>query len=223
MNPVQILMMNQQKSKGLGYGLLYNWYAAGHANFAPTDWAIPTYTEFNTLISNTGGTSNAGGGLKSRDTSKWSGDVVYSDTDYGFEAYGAADRDGTSGTFGELLTCTRFGAVAPYTAWPQLYIVSTSTTAFTLNATDGVNKKQGISIRLIYKGAGSAPSTIEDCDGNMYDVVQIGAQYWLKQNWKCTKLNDGTPLTKVTDNTTWANATTGNMYYCAYNNDESYV
>ena len=36
MNPVQILMMNQQKSKVLGYGLLYNWYAISNANFAPT-------------------------------------------------------------------------------------------------------------------------------------------------------------------------------------------
>ena len=57
MNPVQILMMNQQKSVNLGYGLLYNWYAISNANFAPTGWKVPTLTEWNTLFTNIGGVS----------------------------------------------------------------------------------------------------------------------------------------------------------------------
>lgn len=223
MNPVQILMMNQQNIGNLGYGYLYNWYAAGHVDFPPTDWAIPTYREFNTLISNTGGTSEAGGNLKSRDTSKWLSSVAYSDTDYGFEAYGAGERDASDGTFESLLFSTRYGAVSQFTGWPQLYIASSRITVTNLNATDGVDKKHGVSIRLIYRGTGTPSSTIEDYDGNVYDVVQIGTQYWTVQNWKCTHLNNGTALTKVTDNTTWASATTGDLYYCAYNNDEKYV
>jgi hypothetical protein len=84
----------------------------------------------------------------------------------------------------------------------------------------------GYSIRLIKDSttlSDGETSTMTDYDGNVYDTICIGTQEWTAQNWKCTKLNDGQPLTKVIDNTTWENAGVGDLYYCAYNNDESYV
>jgi hypothetical protein len=64
-------------------------------------------------------------------------------------------------------------------------------------------------------------STITDNDGNIYDIVQIGTQYWTVQNWKCTTLDDGTSIPNVTDDTTWAGLTT--LARAAYGNDEGNV
>jgi uncharacterized protein (TIGR02145 family)/uncharacterized repeat protein (TIGR02543 family) len=58
---------------------------------------------------------------------------------------------------------------------------------------------------------------IKDIDGNIYTEVTIGTQTWLVENLKTTKYNNGTAIPLVTDNTTWANLTSGAR--CWYNND----
>lgn len=68
---------------------------------------------------------------------------------------------------------------------------------------------------------GDFPSagTVKDADGNKYNTVKIGNQVWMVENLKTTKYNDGTPIPNVTDNSEWANLTTG--AYCNYDNLES--
>ncbi len=61
---------------------------------------------------------------------------------------------------------------------------------------------------------------ITDMDGNIYHTVKIGSQYWLVENLKTTKYNDGTPIPMVTDSTAWNNLQTPG--YCWYNNDSTY-
>ena len=56
-----------------------------------------------------------------------------------------------------------------------------------------------------------------DADHNLYPVVKIGTQVWLRENLKTTKYNDGTPILYVPDNTEWGGLTTPG--YCWYNND----
>jgi uncharacterized protein (TIGR02145 family) len=56
----------------------------------------------------------------------------------------------------------------------------------------------------------------KDGDNNYYPVVQINTSLWMAENLKTTKYNDGTAILNVTDNITWAAATTG--AYCDYNN-----
>jgi uncharacterized protein (TIGR02145 family) len=59
-------------------------------------------------------------------------------------------------------------------------------------------------------------SNVTDIDGNQYDVVRIGTQFWTVQNLRTTRYNDGTPIALVTDNTEWSRLSTG--AYCFYTN-----
>lgn len=50
--------------------------------------------------------------------------------------------------------------------------------------------------------------SLVDADGNAYTFVRIGGQVWMTENLKTTKYNDGSAITRVTDNTAWKNLTT---------------
>jgi len=56
-----------------------------------------------------------------------------------------------------------------------------------------------------------------DIDGNNYNFAIYGDQVWTVENAKMVTYRDGTPIPQVTDNTEWANLTTGAWSY--YNND----
>jgi uncharacterized protein (TIGR02145 family) len=58
-----------------------------------------------------------------------------------------------------------------------------------------------------------------DFENNYYPVVEIGTQVWMAENLKTTRLNDGTTIPLVNDNTTWYNMTTPG--YCWYSNNEA--
>ena len=70
-----------------------------------------------------------------------------------------------------------------------------------------------------YSASAVAIWLLVDYDGNVYQVVQIGDQVWMKENLRVTHYRDGTPISHVTDNATWANLST--EAYCIYNNNAS--
>lgn len=198
----------------LGYGRLYNWYAASDANFAPSSWKVPTLTEYSTLVVYLGDSTDAGGPAKEAGLTHWKTPNTGATNTSGLTVLGAGQRY-YDGSFANL---TENGMLTTQT---EVDATHNQIEVLLYNNNDFINtgaafKKSGYSVRLLYTGAGT-PTTMTDYDGNTYDVVHIGTQYWTKQNWKCTKLNDGTSIPEVTGNSAWAALTT--KAWCYYNND----
>jgi len=61
--------------------------------------------------------------------------------------------------------------------------------------------------------------TVTDIDGNTYQTVKIGNQWWMAENLKVTHYRNGNTIPNVTDATEWENLNTG--AYCNYDNDAS--
>lgn len=63
----------------------------------------------------------------------------------------------------------------------------------------------------------SRAQTVTDIDGNVYTVLTIGSQEWLKENLKVTHYRNGDPIPNITDNSVWPILSTG--AYCNYGNN----
>ena len=61
------------------------------------------------------------------------------------------------------------------------------------------------------------PNEVRDIDGNVYQTVQIGNQWWMAENLKVTRYRNGDSISHVTNNAEWAALTTG--AYCEYENN----
>lgn len=210
---------NYGDSQG-GYGYLYNWYAASHSSFAPDGWHVPTESDIDALITELGGYTIAGGKLKQVGLTHWESPNTDATDTYGFSALGGGYRY-PSGTFTNLHEL--------FYIWLDESTGNTTTGIWHDSATlyyGGEDYRMGLTLRLI-KDDSTDPGYLEDYEGNVYTTVKIGSQVWTKQNWRSAYLNKtgiykGTPLTKVTSSSTWAAATTGNNYYCSYDNNDAY-
>lgn len=197
-----------------GYGYLYNSYAINNANFTPTNWKIPLESELNILVTYLGDGYTSGGHLKEIGDNHWTNNLD-ADNSSKFTAYGAGARS-EDGSFDDFKIQAVFWGK---TTNGYCFILLENHTPYSFIYPE-TRRVVGYSVRLLYTGTGT-PTSMTDYDGNVYDVIKIGTQYWTVQNWKCTHFNDGTALTKVTDETAWENRTT--EAYCAYNNDETNV
>ena len=61
---------------------------------------------------------------------------------------------------------------------------------------------------------------VVDIDDNIYNSVQFVNQYWMTENLKTTKFNDGTPIPQIIDKIAWRSQ--GSPSYCWYDNQEVY-
>ena len=57
---------------------------------------------------------------------------------------------------------------------------------------------------------------ITDQDGNTYNIITYCDQVWTGQNAQMSTYRDGTPIPEVSDNTEWANLTTGAWRYTTH-------
>ena len=202
------------------YGFLYNGYAALDVNFAPVGWHVPTKTEFETLIASLGGASIAGGKLKETGLLHWA-DPNFASNSSNFKAVGSGARwKDSGGGFGFLNVYGIHWSTTNDIGYPTLYyrMICTHNSESVTISRDQIYL--GCSIRLI-KDNSTNPGTLTDYDGNVYETVLIGSQVWIKQNWKCTKLNNGTLIPLATNAATWDAFTTNGR--CAYNFDLSNV
>ena len=201
-----------------GFGLIYNNYALKKPDFMPDDWAVPESIDFTWLriylgISNT----ILGAALKEIGTTYWQSPNTGAYDQVGFKLRGGGFR-AANGDFDELFQGGYMAYRSDVNSRAQNGDYNSS------GITDnGVDQRVGYTVRGIYTGATTPSSTITDYDNNVYDVIEVGDgdQYWLGQNWKCTKLKDGTPLTKVTGDAAWEALSTEG--YCAYDNDDGRI
>lgn len=63
--------------------------------------------------------------------------------------------------------------------------------------------------------------TVTDIDGNVYQTVKIGDQWWMAENLKVTRYSNGDVIPNVTNDDEWKNLNTG--AYCVYDNDDSKI
>jgi len=183
-------------------------------NIAPVGWHVPSDAEFNTLLSNVGGASVAGGHLKQAGLTMWMTPNEGADNSSGFNSVGSSFRDNT-GVF-DVLTKYNF-------LWSETF---SGTAAWALKlafdlasaSVDLSDKHFGYSLRCV-KDDDIDPGYMTDYDGNIYPTVKIGNQVWMAANLKVTHFNDGTPIPLVTDNAAWAALATAAM--CWFNNTPS--
>lgn len=72
--------------------------------------------------------------------------------------------------------------------------------------------------QLSFKTLPSVSGPVTDIDGNSYPTIMIGNQVWMAKNLAVTKLNDGTPISLVENDSAWGQLTT--PAFCWYNNDK---
>ena len=157
---------------GNKYGLLYNHIATEYletnkSTLFPSGWRIPTLSDCNTLISNSGGVSSAGRGLKStHDWGSYSGD-----NSYGFTAI-------PSGYYGG--TFSSVGSFASFWNMEEYYAGHFGRMEFGIGDAVGLyasSSNYQYSLRLVKDAPGYV--TI---GGRQYKTVTIGNQEWLAEN-----------------------------------------
>ena len=63
--------------------------------------------------------------------------------------------------------------------------------------------------------------TVTDIDGNVYNTIKIGNQWWMAENLRVTNYHDGSAIPNITDGEEWSRLDTG--AFCTYENDPGYV
>jgi uncharacterized protein (TIGR02145 family) len=90
----------------------------------------------------------------------------------------------------------------------NVYFNNRPTVQYPINAIDTITYSVNPSV---------CPATVQDTDGNIYNVVQIGMQCWMKENLNTSHYRDGGIIPNGLNNSTWSNANYG---ACSdYNND----
>lgn len=217
---------NKEVSKLVKYGYLYNWYVTqgtGDNSIIPlamanAGWKLPLL-EMTSIQSYLGGSSVAGGKLKEIGETYWQSNVGATNN-VNFNSRGGGYRQG-DGSFGGFRLNHRIWNTYADSGMPDYGFYLLIQNATTASSYGSCGKKDGNSIRLVRPlqlGEQTIPDgqpvgTYTGNDGLVYPTVRIGSEVWLACNLAETMLRNGTLIPVITDNTQWANLTTGAMCY----------
>ena len=127
------------------YGKLYNWYAVSNPLFAPDGYRVPTETDWNDLITCLGGSSVAGGKMKST-SGLWNPPNTLATNEGLFNAVPGGEID-TDGIFSLVNLNSKWWSSTEFNAGNAMYV-----TLFHDNASASIDynaKQKGFSVRLI--------------------------------------------------------------------------
>ena len=204
-------------------GRLYNWYSVNNASgIAESDLLMPNNTDWE-ILTNYIETLHYGQSdtvaLFMKSVLNWDG--IYN---INFESIPTGIRDDI-GVFSLSTTRTSL--------WTSNYVLPIAAISKKLTTSVGnvvqvlESPINGFSIRMLVNPSAENENyaldgaKYTDQDGNVYDIVQIGTQFWLGQNWACTKYADGSTIPELRDDTPWTADTIGAQ--CVYDNDNSYI
>jgi len=94
---------------------------------------------------------------------------------------------------------------------------SVSLTVANSYGSDSITKNACIAVSV----GGVETGTVADYDGNWYNTVKIGEQFWMAENLKATHFMDGTEIPLVEENVNWFNLDYGDKAYCYYDNSSA--
>ncbi|MFN5323416.1 MAG: fibrobacter succinogenes major paralogous domain-containing protein [Bacteroidota bacterium] len=193
------------------YGCEQDGASPGNGNSNGNTTAIVLTT--NAASSITGTTAVSGGNITSDGGSSIIGRGVCWSTSPNPTLVNSFTSDGAGiGSFNSNLT-----SLSPNTSY---YV-----RAYASNANSTVYGNQ-ISFTTSSSGGGGSgscsggPSTVTDIDGNVYNVVTIGNQCWLKENLETTRYRNGDVIPTNLNNSQWQNTTQGAWAY--YNDSSQY-
>lgn len=215
----------------VNYGYLYNWYAAmgdadgsgsSETSIAVSGWHLPAYTECDTLVAYLGGISVAGGALKETGLTHWNSPNNGATNSSGFKAVGEGFRS-TIGLYSQIgVTSQILNTYSATSTTTSVFAIGGSTNTNAGTYVSGDKRRSGHAVRLLKDSTtlthGQTGIYIGN-DGKIYPTICIGTQEWLATNLAETLYRNGSSITNVTDDATWAALTTGAR--CAYNNDET--
>lgn len=79
----------------------------------------------------------------------------------------------------------------------------------------------GYGAAMLFLTLESPYGTVTDIDGNTYQTIKIGNQWWMAENLKVIHYSNGEAIPNETGNDAWIGLANG--AYCAYNNDNGNV
>lgn len=202
------------------FGYMYNDEVVASGEIAPLGWRVPSPFDVNTLLGELGDNTVANNKLKEIGLSFWDQNNTEATNESGFTALGGGWR-WRDGAFKLWRSYTYFWTLDDFTNPIENIFGYLQLSSEEDDAMQGLqNNNVGQYIRLI-KESSIDDGFVLDQDGNEIPTVTIGNQVWTAQNWKSTKLNNGTPIPNITDPDEWSDTTT--IGRCAFDNNENYV
>lgn len=217
---------------GFANGNLYNWYTViDDRNVCPSGWHVPTTTDWNKALTNLGGGAIAGQKLKS---GIWEGvDPFLSNltNESGFSGVKWMERNSDGTYYNDIYATWWSSGGKPETSSLPNFIYIDETDSLMDNIAAGIGyETQGKSVRCVKNGITGFPTadifnplipftTINDIDGNIYRVVEVGNQTWMAENLKVTRYQNGDTIKYIDSTSVWINDVTGAWSY--YDNDST--